>query len=265
MNSFKHMRDNLDERIRRLRDATAVTRGPAPEICGDCRGTGWIIRKENGNNRAHRCECWIRENTGKLKQRTGIPERYTRCTFDNFTVYPNEDIERAFRRSRDFAARFPVRQNSLLLAGPSGIGKTIWPPPSSTSAPTRASAACTARPRLCSPSCAAPTTRTQGPRTPTSCSAWPTRTCSSSTTSARTTSRTGDRTCSTRSSTPATTTTAPQSAQRRLPPSPHERDSLLFEIGGRLLSMLHQMCDVIEFDGADYRHAGDHPGADTLQ
>ena len=43
------------------------------------------------------------------------------------------------------------------------------------------------------------------------------------------------------------------------------RDSLLFEIGGRLLSMLHQMCDVIEFDGADYRRAGHHPDADTLE
>ncbi|MCY4560196.1 MAG: hypothetical protein OXF79_28330, partial [Chloroflexi bacterium] len=51
----------------------------------------------------------------------------------------------------------------------------------------------------------------------------------------------------------------------RLPPSPHERDSLLFEIGGRLLSILHQMCDIVEFDGADYRHAGNHPGTDTLQ
>ena len=39
----------------------------------------------------------------------------------------------------------------------------------------------------------------------------------------------------------------------------HDRDSLLVEIGGRLLSILHQMCDIIEFHGADYRHAGDHP------
>ena len=51
----------------------------------------------------------------------------------------------------------------------------------------------------------------------------------------------------------------------RLPPSPHERDSLLFEIGGRLLSMLHQMCDVVEFDGADYCRAGHHPDENTLE
>ena len=24
------------------------------------------------------------------------------------------------------------------------------------------------------------------------------------------------------------------------------------------------MCDIIEFDGADYRHDGNHPGKDTL-
>ena len=124
MKGFHHVRGNLGERIRRLREATAATRGPAPDICADCRGTGWVVQEKDGVSRATRCECWIREKTGKLKQSTGIPVRYARCAFDGFTVYPNEDLERAFRRAKEFAARFPVRQNSLLLAGPSGIGKT---------------------------------------------------------------------------------------------------------------------------------------------
>ena len=50
-----------------------------------------------------------------------------------------------------------------------------------------------------------------------------------------------------------------------LPTNPHDRESLLFEIGGRALSILHQMCDIIEFSGADYRQAGRRPSEDTLR
>jgi DNA replication protein DnaC len=81
-------------------------------------------RNEHGTDRARRCECWRRETTRKLKQKAGIPRRYAKCSFDSFKLYPNENIERAFRRTRNFASTFPAPQQSLLLAGPSGIGKT---------------------------------------------------------------------------------------------------------------------------------------------
>ena len=265
MQSFQHSRARLGERIRRLREATAATRGPAPDVCDDCRGTGWVVQKKDGVGRATRCECWIRENTGKLKESTGIPVRYARCAFDGFTVYPNEDLERAFRRAREFAARFPVRQNSLLLAGPSGIGKTHL-----AAAILNACADKGIGGLYCET--ATLLTRLRG---------------------------TYDKDSGTQDTDILRRLTnadllvlddlgAEQLTQwgqnmihavlnarynqdlatictTRLPPSPHERDSLLFEIGGRVLSMLHQTCDVIEFDGADYRHAGDHPDADTLE
>ena len=265
MKTFEHIWGNLDERIRRLREATAATRGPAPDVCADCQGTGWVVQKEDGVGRATRCECWIRGKTGKLKASAGIPARYARCTFDGFTVYPNEDLERAFRRAREFAARFPVRQNSLLLAGPSGIGKTHL-----AAAILNACADKGIGGLYCETAALLTRLRSTYDKD----------------------SGTQDTDILRRLSNADLLVVDDLGAEQltqwgqnmlhavlnarynqdlaticttRLPPGPHERDSLLFEIGGRLLSMLHQMCDVIEFDGADYRHAGEHPDGNTLE
>ena len=73
---------------------------------------------KNGVSRASRCECWVREKTGKLKESAGIPVRYARCAFDGFTVYANEDLEYAFGRARRFAATFPVRQEQPAAGRP---------------------------------------------------------------------------------------------------------------------------------------------------
>ncbi|MCY4119634.1 MAG: ATP-binding protein [Acidobacteria bacterium] len=265
MKSFEHIRGNLHERIQKLREATAGTRGPAPDVCGDCQGTGWVVHREHGIGRASRCECWIRQNTGKLKESTRIPVRYARCAFDDFTVYPNEDLERAFRRAREFAARFPVRQNSLLLAGPSGIGKTHLAAAILNEVADKGIGGL-----YCETSALLTELRgtydkdsgtqdTDILRRLTNAdllviddlgSEQLTRWAQNMLHAVLNARYNQDL---------ATICTT------RLPPDPHERDSLLFEIGGRLLSMLHQMCDVVEFDGADYRHAGDHPDADTLE
>ncbi len=265
MQSFQHSRARLGERIRRLREATAATRGPAPEICADCQGTGWVIRNQDGVSRASRCECWIREKIGKLRQSAGIPIRYARCTFDGFTVYPNEDLERALRRAREFADRFPVRQNSLLLAGPSGIGKTHLAAAILNECAGKG---------IGGVYCESATLLTRLRSTYDKNSGTQDTDILRRLTNAdllvlddlggEQLTRWGQNMLhmvlnSRYNQDLATVCTT------RLPPSPHERDSLLFEIGGRLLSMLHQMCDVVEFDGADYRHAGEHPDADTLE
>ena len=265
MKSFEHIRGNLHERIQKLREATAGTRGPAPDVCGDCQGTGWVVHRKDGIGRASRCECWIRENTGKLKESTGIPVRYARCTFDGFTVYPNEDLERAFRRAREFADRFPVRQASLLLAGPSGIGKTHL---------AAAILNTCAEKGIGGVYCETAALLTQLRSTYDK---------DSGTQDTSILRRLSNADLLVLDDLGAEQLTQwgqnmlhavlnarynqelPTICTTRLPPSPHARDSLLFEIGGRMLSMLDQMCDVIEFDGADYRHAGEHPDADSLQ
>lgn len=61
MNSLQDVREDIEQRMQRLRDATAATRGHAPETCPSCKGTGWTVRTTDPVRRirrAARCECW---------------------------------------------------------------------------------------------------------------------------------------------------------------------------------------------------------------
>ena len=53
-----------------------------------------------------------------------IPRRYEHCSLDNLLTYGNSGLKRAVERSRRFIDEFPDVDRSLLLTGPSGIGKT---------------------------------------------------------------------------------------------------------------------------------------------
>jgi DNA replication protein DnaC len=47
-------------------------------------------------------------------------------------------------------------------------------------------------------------------------------------------------------------------------PDETEPNSLLFRIGARMRSRLHEMCEFVVLDGADYRERPDNAGADDL-
>lgn len=90
------------------------------ELCDD---TGWKPVEQNGIRRVVRCDCW-RDSLGH--QRLGdanIPTRYQHCTIANFTTY-NESLERAAAYARQVADRFPAVTKGLLLEGQPGVGKT---------------------------------------------------------------------------------------------------------------------------------------------
>ena len=73
--------------------------------------------------RVVRCDCW-RENIGR--QRLGdanIPKRYQHCTLGNFTAY-NESLERAVAQAKRIADAFPNMSRGLFLEGQPGVGKT---------------------------------------------------------------------------------------------------------------------------------------------
>jgi len=94
--------------------------GPLCQVCDD---TGWKPLDEQGVHRVVRCDCW-REQVGQHRLAdANIPRRYQHCTLANFSAY-NESLEQAVAKARQVAEGFPVVDRGLLLEGPPGVGKT---------------------------------------------------------------------------------------------------------------------------------------------
>ena len=91
--------------------------------CPLCDDTGWKPVEVEGVRRVVRCDCW-REQVGQQRLAdANIPKRYQHCTLDNFTAY-NESLEQAVLKARRVAESFPVSTRGLLLEGQPGVGKT---------------------------------------------------------------------------------------------------------------------------------------------
>jgi DNA replication protein DnaC len=91
--------------------------------CPLCDDTGWRPVDADGVRRVVRCDCW-RENVGQQRLAdANVPKRYQHCTIANFTAY-NESLERAADRARQLAERFPVVDKGLFFEGQPGVGKT---------------------------------------------------------------------------------------------------------------------------------------------
>ena len=92
--------------------------------CPLCDDTGWKPVEQDGVRRVVRCDCWREGLTNRLLAEARIPPRYRRCDLEAFITYPNEKLLGAVRQARRFAEEFPAVQKGLCLIGPPGIGKT---------------------------------------------------------------------------------------------------------------------------------------------
>jgi DNA replication protein DnaC len=95
--------------------------------CERCDDTGWKSVTVDGIRRVVRCDCWREGATARLLDEARIPPRYRTCELDTFVTYPNEKLITAVRRAARFADDFPAgkdAQKGLCLIGPPGIGKT---------------------------------------------------------------------------------------------------------------------------------------------
>lgn len=92
--------------------------------CPLCDDTGWKAVDVAGVRRVERCDCWRDGLTTRLLEEARIPPRYRRCDLETFVTYPNEKLLAAVKHARRFADEFPAVQKGLCLIGPPGIGKT---------------------------------------------------------------------------------------------------------------------------------------------
>jgi len=92
--------------------------------CSRCDGTGWQATVHNGVRRVERCACWGDRVTSALLADARIPPRYAKCSLENFVLYPNEKLAGAIRYAKTFVEQFPAVQRGFCLVGPPGIGKS---------------------------------------------------------------------------------------------------------------------------------------------
>jgi DNA replication protein DnaC len=93
----------------------------ACELCDD---SGWKPVEKDGVRRVERCECWRANLSLRLLDEARIPPRYRKCSLETFVTYPNEKLLAAVKQAKRFAEDFPEPRKGLCLIGPPGIGKT---------------------------------------------------------------------------------------------------------------------------------------------
>jgi len=91
--------------------------------CGICDDTTWKTIIVDGVSKVTRCDCVRDSLATRLLGDARIPRRYQHCDFTNYIAY-NEHLTRALQHATRLAEGFPVVERGLFLQGPPGVGKT---------------------------------------------------------------------------------------------------------------------------------------------
>lgn len=91
--------------------------------CAICDDTGWKTIEVDGVSRVTRCDCMRESAAARRLADARIPRRYQHCDLGNYTAY-NEKLINALQHATRLAEGFPVVERGLLLLGPPGVGKT---------------------------------------------------------------------------------------------------------------------------------------------
>jgi DNA replication protein DnaC len=91
--------------------------------CSLCDDTGWKPIEVDGVRRVTRCDCWRAKVGDALMTAARIPGRYQRCDLGQFQAY-NDKLKQALGHAQRLADAFPVVDRGLFLLGPPGVGKT---------------------------------------------------------------------------------------------------------------------------------------------
>ncbi len=84
-----------------------------------------VENKGRTEERATRCECFLRMQGGRLLEAARIPRRYRHCELSNFEHEgPFRSLASAYMAAQRFVQEFPLESAGLLLTGPIGSGKT---------------------------------------------------------------------------------------------------------------------------------------------
>lgn len=91
--------------------------------CPICEDSGWKSIDVDGVERVTRCDCWRNNLQSSLLQEARIPRRYHHCQLSNFETHTDSQ-RTAHRKATRLVEQFPVVDKGLLFYGDAGVGKT---------------------------------------------------------------------------------------------------------------------------------------------